>query len=620
VPVVYQEFSPDASPSVRVPARPADRPQGERERPPDKAKGNRLPGPFDAMPKDFAAFIKAGELLPIDESVLHVLVGFRPSGLASCWTFKGKVAEKLGVSTRTVQRSYERLSQAGLIEQKPMTSRDPEAPMNRTGWRIIFLWMMPAGYVPGPGPIRAGKGVSSTPPGETSVSPPPMSWETSVSPPPETSVSPNYAGAPSACSDEIERDGKYDRSEPTDFASLSGGGERQDQTKAPVMSPPEPALHVSPVVPARPAPAPIVATVRPELAAEPAPRMSEEDVWRRSAELHSRVYAGMDEEIRLRDWSLWHRNLFRLVKRLEDNPLTDEQIDQAVNNARRQIDVNRGRRFSANLKDLLAGLPIGSQGNKPAPAPVPLASKPPSAVAPSVSVPPSDAPAVAPIATAPPPAAEVIAQVLGNIEGYPLGELARRFRDKMRDRGVILKVQADGSILPQGLSGKTEPLTTSEVQIGQWLKAALVKELGGVPKTATEAPPGAREFPWTRADDEGFAVTKALMAAASPAPEVEPIADAQSSPEPHAEPVVEEPRVVPMTKAEAARAKDLAHLESMKNWMEKNPDHPFVPRQREILAELHMRLRASDETPAAIDAPAPAVAVAQVQTEPEPVA
>jgi hypothetical protein len=150
---------------------------------------------FDAVPKFLSEMIRDGRLKATDELVLTQLLRFRSRVKDSCWTVKAVVAKATGLSPRTVQRSFARLSAAKVIEHRPVECPDPDEPQNQTGWRIGFVWLAPKGHVPGPGVTRAGRGKKTvgTPDAnwETSVSPPPaVSGETSVSPPPETSVSP----------------------------------------------------------------------------------------------------------------------------------------------------------------------------------------------------------------------------------------------------------------------------------------------------------------------------------------------------------------------------------------------------------------------------------------------
>lgn len=181
-----------------------DAPKPRRE-----ARGEPLGYSFDPVPKSVPEMIRDGRLGAIDAQVLAVLLRFRKRVRHSCWCSKATVAAKLGRSPRTVQRSLFRLGQAGLIEQAPMESPDPDDPGNRTGWRIVFLWLTPADYRPGSGPVRAGLGTQKkAPQGDIFVSPPRVSPETEMSPPPETLLSPNHAGASNGVLDGPEPDGE----------------------------------------------------------------------------------------------------------------------------------------------------------------------------------------------------------------------------------------------------------------------------------------------------------------------------------------------------------------------------------------------------------------------------
>ena len=162
---------------------------------------------FDPVPCWVAGLIRERHLKPVDELVLKHLLRFRKRAKDSCWASKATIAAEVGCSTRTVQRAYERLGRHGLIEQKPTATPDPDDSRNRTGWRIVFLWMAPEGYQPGPGPDRPGKAVTR-PAGETGLSPTrDTSPETQMSSRGRTAVSPKLAGA-SDCPDGTELDGK----------------------------------------------------------------------------------------------------------------------------------------------------------------------------------------------------------------------------------------------------------------------------------------------------------------------------------------------------------------------------------------------------------------------------
>lgn len=173
-----------------------------------RPKGTPVGYRFDPVPAFVSAFLLDRTLKPVDELVLKHLLRFRrfPHW---CWCAKAKLAAEVGRSPRTVQRAFDRLGRAGLIEQRPLAGADPDDPRNRTGWRIVFLWIAPPGYTPGGGPNRAGKGAGKGRDGgggETFLSPPPCpSPETPLSPGAETKLSPKHAGA-SNCPDETEQD------------------------------------------------------------------------------------------------------------------------------------------------------------------------------------------------------------------------------------------------------------------------------------------------------------------------------------------------------------------------------------------------------------------------------
>lgn len=171
---------------------------------------------FDPAPQFLEGLLRDGRINPVDYAVLTQLLRFRNRVKDSCWCSKATVAAKIGRCPRTVQRSLDRLGRAGVIEQRRVATPDPDDPGNRTGWRIVFLWLAPEGYRPGPGPERPGKG-SKRGPGETRLSPPRGGRSgapvpTSVSPPVETPVSPK--------SDGLNSDGET----PPSSSSLRAGG------------------------------------------------------------------------------------------------------------------------------------------------------------------------------------------------------------------------------------------------------------------------------------------------------------------------------------------------------------------------------------------------------------
>jgi len=181
-----------------------------------RADGGPLGYLFDPVPQFIDGLLRDRTIKPIDQVVIGKLLRFRNRVKDSCWCSKATVAAMCGCSPRTVQRSLDRLGRAGVIEQKRVATPDPDDPGNRTGWRIVFLWLTPEGYRPGPGPERPGKG-SKRGPGETRLSPPQGGQSgapgpPSVSPPVETPVSPK--------SDGLNPDGET----PPSSSSLRAGG------------------------------------------------------------------------------------------------------------------------------------------------------------------------------------------------------------------------------------------------------------------------------------------------------------------------------------------------------------------------------------------------------------
>lgn len=95
-------------------------------------------------PRFVDALIRDKKLSRIDGDVLGVLLDRRTYFKDSAWCCKTTIAEELKCSERTVQRSLERLGAQRVIRQAevgPPGTPDPDEPMNKTGWRIYFLWI-----------------------------------------------------------------------------------------------------------------------------------------------------------------------------------------------------------------------------------------------------------------------------------------------------------------------------------------------------------------------------------------------------------------------------------------------------------------------------------------------
>jgi DNA-binding Lrp family transcriptional regulator len=157
---------------------------------PPLTKANRLGYEFDPPPKFVLDLVCEKKLKRIDGDVLEMLLRFRRARRDSCWCAKSTIADKLGVTPRTVQSSLKRLAALGIIQQVEMDVPDPDDPRNRTGWRIYFLWMMPA-RISAPGPDRRRnderRKVKAETDQENQIAPP---QEQKISPPPETNISP----------------------------------------------------------------------------------------------------------------------------------------------------------------------------------------------------------------------------------------------------------------------------------------------------------------------------------------------------------------------------------------------------------------------------------------------
>lgn len=122
-----------------------------------RSKGEPLGYAYDPIPRTVEERIRAGTLKAIDERVLKQLLRFRKAFRNSCWTTKKFVARELGITEKTVQRSFLRLGtpvadEPPLIEQVAVPKPDPDEPANRTGWRIYLNLTSdtPTGHGPGP--------------------------------------------------------------------------------------------------------------------------------------------------------------------------------------------------------------------------------------------------------------------------------------------------------------------------------------------------------------------------------------------------------------------------------------------------------------------------------------
>jgi hypothetical protein len=84
------------------------------------------------------------KILPIDFTVLAILLRYRTRLKNSCWTTVARIAGELDCCERTVQRSLKRLKDAKVIRHvqvAPHGEMDPDEPRNRTGWRFYFVWL-----------------------------------------------------------------------------------------------------------------------------------------------------------------------------------------------------------------------------------------------------------------------------------------------------------------------------------------------------------------------------------------------------------------------------------------------------------------------------------------------
>jgi len=112
-----------------------------------------LPAPSPDLPELERRRLRNDRLRDVDAVVMGELLGFRRCARTSVWCSKQTIADRIGMTTRTVQMSLRRLELHGFIEQVPVDVPDPDEPSNRTGWRIVLLFM-PGARRQGLGPDR----------------------------------------------------------------------------------------------------------------------------------------------------------------------------------------------------------------------------------------------------------------------------------------------------------------------------------------------------------------------------------------------------------------------------------------------------------------------------------
>ena len=540
----------------------------------------------------------------IDADVLGEIIGWKKLFRASAWVKKETIAKALGVSVKTVQRSFRRLEIHGFIAQVRVPKPDPDQPKNRTGWRIHFLFVE---LTDTPEPIPA---TDRRTPSERKVwarigadAEPALSSEkrTTVSSRERTTVSSNCAGA-SNRPDLRDSDGvrTIDRVESNVWAAPRGGEiPSPDRARAAPIARPDPA----PLVQAAPSPADVA-----ELAAAPSPASPmarpapTSEAEARAEMFFSTLWQGIgparrDEE-RNGSWKFYLRVASETLD--PDKILTLDWIMGLIRFIRTSPKTgDYGKRFTRNCQAKRQGeKPECEVVKLPAKSKASAASRPPPTVEPSVSTPPSPEPSAgrseAPIATATRPAPEVIAEVLGNVAGFTPAELAGRFRDKMRNRelvpkrsGASLEFTSDGLVAFMPLTAHSQPFSDSERQVLRWLNADLISALGGIPKPATEPPPVAKPDRMTPKETEVFVALRAKLAAkAAPIPELS--AEAQPTPQAHA--------VVPIraTHKPSSRAELVARCDELRAWLSANPDNALAECQRKTLAIAEAKLAAFD--------------------------
>jgi hypothetical protein len=97
---------------------------------------------FDPIPRKAEAAVMSGALRPFDLWLLIRLIRLRGPLADSCWTTIPHLCKQLGQSKQTILRSLKRLIKARLIRRERVPRPDPLEPRNRTGYRIIFLFMV----------------------------------------------------------------------------------------------------------------------------------------------------------------------------------------------------------------------------------------------------------------------------------------------------------------------------------------------------------------------------------------------------------------------------------------------------------------------------------------------
>lgn len=109
-----------------------------------------LPDPDPELPPAERRKVIGDRLKPIDADVMQVLINFRTRVKDSCWCAKATIAAKIRRTERTVQSSLRRLELHGFIAQVNVATPDPDEPRNKTGWRIVLLFVETEAPKPGP--------------------------------------------------------------------------------------------------------------------------------------------------------------------------------------------------------------------------------------------------------------------------------------------------------------------------------------------------------------------------------------------------------------------------------------------------------------------------------------
>lgn len=90
------------------------------------------------IPREVSDLVRDGVLQPRDYTVVAVLLKSRRRGESWSEASASDVAAALGISSRTAQRSLNRLVEAGILDRRRVGPRNPG---DRPAWRHHFPWL-----------------------------------------------------------------------------------------------------------------------------------------------------------------------------------------------------------------------------------------------------------------------------------------------------------------------------------------------------------------------------------------------------------------------------------------------------------------------------------------------